>query len=76
MGVGKVGKSLGESIDNVYHVSGLKYNILSVSQICDKGNEVKFTYEKCTVVSLTTKKVILTAFRSKNMYVANLEMSH
>ena len=28
------------------------------------------------MVSLTTKKVILTAFRSKNMYVANLETSH
>ena len=76
MGVGKVGKSLEESIDNLYHVDVLKYSLLSVSQICDKGNEVKFTSEKCIVGSLTTKKVILTAFRSKNMYVANLEMSH
>ena len=76
LGVGKVGKSLGESIDNVYHVSGLKYSLLSVSQICDKGNEVNFTSEKCIVVNLTTKKVILTAHTSKNMYVANLETSH
>ena len=76
MGVGKVGKSLEESIDNVYHVDGLKYSLLSVSQIFDMGNEVKFTSEKSTVVSLTKKKVILTAFRSKNMYVANLETSH
>ena len=60
LGVGKVGRSLEDSIDNVYHVDGLKYSLLSVSQICDKGNEVKFTSEKCTVVSLTTKKVILT----------------
>ncbi|XP_069154328.1 sporulation-specific protein 15-like [Solanum lycopersicum] len=76
LGVGKVGRSLEDSIDNVYNVDGLKYSLLSVSQICDKGNEVKFTSEKCTVVSLTTKKVILTAQRSKNMYVANLETSH
>ena len=76
LGVGKVGKSLGESIDNVYHVSRLKYSLLSVSQICDKGNEVKFTSEKCTVVNLTTNKVILTAHRSNNMYVSNLETSH
>ena len=41
-----------------------------------KENKVKFTSEKCTVVSLTTNKVILTAHRSKNMYVANLETSH
>ena len=59
----------------MYHVDGLKYSLLSVSQICDKGNEVKFTSEKCTVVSLTTNKVILTAHRSKNMYVANLDIS-
>ena len=71
--VGKVGKSLGESIDNVY---GLMYSHLSVSQIFDKGNEVKFTSEKCNVVNLTTKKVILASIRSKNMYVANLETSH
>ena len=47
-----------------------------MSQICDKGNEVMFTSEKCTVVNLTTKKLILTAQRCKNMYVANLETSH
>ena len=57
-------------------MSGLKYSFLSVSQICDKGNEVNFTSEKCTVVNLTTKKLILTAQRCKNMYVANLETSH
>ena len=71
-----MGRSLEDSINNVYHVDGLKYSLLSVSQICDKGNEVKFTSEKCIVVNLTTKKVILTAYRSKNMYVANLETSH
>ena len=69
LGIGKVGRSLEDSIDNVYHVDGLNYSLLSVSQICDKRNKVKFTSEKCTVVSLTTKKVILAAFRSKNMYV-------
>ena len=37
---------------------------------------MNFTSEKCIVVNLTTKKVILTAQRCKNMYVANLETSH
>ena len=60
-----MGKSLQDSIDNVYHVDGLKYSLLSVSQICNKGNEVKFTSEKCTVVSLSTNKVILTAHKVK-----------
>ena len=30
-GVGKVGKSLEDSIDNVYHVDRLKYSLFSVS---------------------------------------------
>ncbi|XP_070004878.1 retrovirus-related Pol polyprotein from transposon TNT 1-94 [Nicotiana sylvestris] len=39
LGVEKVGKSLTHSIENVYYVNGLKYSLLSVSQICDKGNK-------------------------------------
>ncbi|XP_027772674.1 uncharacterized protein LOC114077194 [Solanum pennellii] len=69
-------KNLGLSLEKSNRLENNIYSLLSVSQICDKGNEVKFTSEKCTMVSLTTKKVILTAFRSKNMYVANLETSH
>jgi len=76
LGVGRVGKSLESSIENAYYVSGLKYSLLSISQICDKGNEVKFTSENCIVTSLSTKKVILTARRQKNMYVAALETVH
>ena len=37
LGVGKVEKSLEDSIENVYYVRGSKYKLLSVSQICDKG---------------------------------------
>ncbi|XP_049358857.1 uncharacterized protein LOC125823532 [Solanum verrucosum] len=76
LGVGRVGNSLESSIENVYYVNGLKYSLLSVSQICDKGNEVRFTSENCIVSSLSTKRVILTARRQKNMYVAALEIVH
>lgn len=41
LGVGKIGKSLNYAIEDVYYVNSLKYNLLSVFQICDKGNEVK-----------------------------------
>ena len=50
LGVRKVGRSLEDSIDNVYHVDGLKYSLLSVSQICDKENKVKFTSEALWLV--------------------------
>ena len=38
LGFGKVVKKSSKSIDNVYLVDGLKFNLLSVSQLCDKGN--------------------------------------
>ncbi|XP_070018311.1 uncharacterized protein [Nicotiana sylvestris] len=58
LGVGKVGKSLTHSIENVYYVNGLKYSLLSVSQICDKGNKVEFLSNICTVTNLVTSEVV------------------
>nr|XP_009776220.1 PREDICTED: uncharacterized protein LOC104226030 [Nicotiana sylvestris] len=37
LGVGRIGKSLSHSIKNAYYVKGLKYSLLGISQICDKG---------------------------------------
>ncbi|XP_075098043.1 uncharacterized protein LOC142175357 [Nicotiana tabacum] len=39
LGLGRIGKTLSHSIENVYYVNGLKYGLLSVSQICDMGNK-------------------------------------
>ncbi|XP_070011032.1 uncharacterized protein [Nicotiana sylvestris] len=73
LGVGKVGKSLTHSIENVYYVNGLKYSLLSVSQICDKGNKVEFLSKICTVTNLVAVEVVLVAKRYKNIYVSNFE---
>ncbi|XP_070028984.1 uncharacterized protein LOC142170374 [Nicotiana tabacum] len=37
LGVGRIGKSLPHSIENAYFVKGLKYSLLGISQISDKG---------------------------------------
>ncbi|XP_070012253.1 uncharacterized protein [Nicotiana sylvestris] len=71
--VGKVGKSLTHSIENVYYVNGLKYSLVSVSQICDKGNKVEFLSKICTVTDLVTGEIVLVAKRYKNIYVADFE---
>ncbi|XP_070007713.1 uncharacterized protein [Nicotiana sylvestris] len=73
LGVGKVGKSRTHSIENVYYLNGLKYSLLSISQICDKGNEVEFLSKICTVTNLVTGEVVLVAKRYKNIYIANFE---
>ena len=43
VGIGKIGESLSNSIEDVDLVDGLKHNLLSVSQLCDKDNLVVFT---------------------------------
>ncbi|KAH0769725.1 hypothetical protein KY290_013706 [Solanum tuberosum] len=55
IGIGRIGRSADHSIDNVHYVDGLKYNLLSVSQICDKGNEVKFMSDKCLSLCLSAQ---------------------
>ena len=47
VGIGKIGESLSHSIEDVYLVDGLKHNLLSVSQLCDKDNLVVFTSNRC-----------------------------
>lgn len=41
--IGKVRKSHSHGIKNIYYNKGLKHNLLSVSQMYDKGNHILFT---------------------------------
>ena len=41
-------------IESVALVEGLKHNLLSISQMCGKGNEVWFTKEACVISDKTT----------------------
>lgn len=72
LGVRRIDKNLNHAIENVLYVDSKKYSPLSVSQIYDKGNKVKFMSDKCTVTSLKNNEFILTTCRSKNMCVSNL----
>lgn len=38
LGIRKIGRTVDHSLNSVHYVDGLKYNLLSVSQIYDKGN--------------------------------------
>ena len=46
---GKVGKSSSSCIDDVILVDGLAYNLLSISQLCDKGCRVTFDSQTYTI---------------------------
>ncbi|VFQ86435.1 unnamed protein product [Cuscuta campestris] len=75
IGIGSVGKSENSSIDNVLLVKGLKHNLLSISQLCDKGNRVTFDSKSCTVEFLSDNKVILRGDGIDNIYMVNLDKS-
>ena len=45
----KVGKNPSSCIDDVMLVEGLAYNLLSISQLCDKGCKVTFDSQACTI---------------------------
>ena len=62
-------------INEVALVSGLKHNLLSISQICDRGYHVDFFEEHCEVVSKSTRKVVLKGYRHGNIYEAKLSTS-
>nr|GEV07102.1 putative ribonuclease H-like domain-containing protein [Tanacetum cinerariifolium] len=64
--------------DDVYFVKELKFNLFSVSQMCDKKNIVLFTDTKCIVLSPEFKlpdesQVLLRVPRENNMYNVNLK---
>nr|GEU53918.1 ribonuclease H-like domain-containing protein [Tanacetum cinerariifolium] len=63
--------------ENVYFVKDLKYNLFSVSQICDNNNNVLFTDLECIVLGrdfklLDDANVLLRTPRQYNMYSINL----
>jgi hypothetical protein len=49
VGLGKIAISTKNSIEDIYHVQGLGYNLLLVSQRCEKGYNCLFTHEGVTV---------------------------
>ena len=49
IGIGKISIPSLAFIDNVLYVEGLKYNLLSISQFCDRGYIVSFNKDQCIV---------------------------
>ncbi|GKB80440.1 hypothetical protein Tco_0947335, partial [Tanacetum coccineum] len=64
--------------EDVYFVKELKFNLFSVSQMCDKKNNVLFTETECLVLStdfklLNETQVLLKVPRQNNMYSFDLK---
>ena len=73
IGSGKVGKNRSSCIDDVTFVEGLAYNLLSISQLCDKWHKVLFDFEVCTIFQLNSESVKFTRKIVNNMYIIDLD---
>jgi hypothetical protein len=64
-GTGMVSLSNGKGkAQNVLLVEGLKHNLLSVSQMCDKGCEVLFTAKDCKIKEVSSGKLVAKGVRT------------
>ena len=72
IGIGKIGKDPSNSLDNVYLVDGLKFNLLSISELCDKGNNVIFNSSHCIVQNVHDDNTVLYGPRIDNVYAIHL----
>ncbi|GJR73769.1 putative ribonuclease H-like domain-containing protein [Tanacetum coccineum] len=76
-GKGKI-KAANLDFDNIYFVDELKFNLFSVSQMCDKKNSVLFTESECLILSpsfklLDESQVVLRAPRKDDVYSLDLK---
>ncbi|GKA01330.1 putative ribonuclease H-like domain-containing protein [Tanacetum coccineum] len=76
-GKGKI-RTANLDFDDVYFVEELKFNLFSVSQMCDKKNSVLFTDTECHILSpsfkhLDENQVVLRAPRQNGVYSLDLK---
>ncbi|GJS22610.1 putative ribonuclease H-like domain-containing protein [Tanacetum coccineum] len=76
-GKGKI-RTANLDFDDVYFVDELKFNLFSVSQMCDKKNSVLFTKTECLILSpsfklLDESQVVLRAPRKDDVYSLDLK---
>ena len=70
IGTGTIGNS-SISINNVWLVDGLGYNLLSISQFCDNGYDVMFEKTNCTIINKDNKPMVFKGKRVENVYKIN-----
>ncbi|KAI3672562.1 hypothetical protein L6452_38653 [Arctium lappa] len=76
---GKGNVSKGKMIfEDVYYVEQLRYNLLSVSQVCDKKHSILFNDTECIILSpgfkvVDESMILLKTPRKDNVYCLDLE---
>jgi len=72
LGRGDVGSCDSIIIKDVLLVEGLKHNLLSISQLCDKRYKVTFKLDLCLISNASTCQSLLIGKRVNNIYMLNI----
>lgn len=59
-------------IGEVLLVKGLKHDLLSISQLCNKGNNVTFDYSCFKIIKSKSNETLFISSRRGNTYIGNL----
>ena len=73
MGEGNIGNQHKTQIKNGLYVNGLKHNLLSISQLCDKGFKIEFNKNCCLISEAMSGTVVQIGKRIGNIYMLNIE---
>ncbi|XP_022155998.1 uncharacterized protein LOC111022973 [Momordica charantia] len=72
IGKGSIGNESSILIEDVLLVDGLKHDLLSISQLCDKGFRVVFDKKNCIIENASDRKVLFVGNRDENVYTIDL----
>ena len=61
------------AIHNVLLVEGLKFNLLSINQLCDKDHKVTFKSNQCIVHEINSDNILFVANRCDNVHLVEIE---
>jgi hypothetical protein len=73
--LGKVAITLEHSITNVLHVDSLKYNLLSISQLCEMGYNCLFTDKGVEVSKREDSSIVFTGRLKNKLYLLDFNKS-
>ena len=73
IGIGSIDFTGSTQVEQVLLVEGLKYNLLSINQLCDEENVIIFEKDQCTIKTQESKETRFIAQCHKNMYVLQLK---
>ena len=73
IGIGRIGKDQSNSIENMFLVDGLNYNLFSISQLCDKGFRVLFESNFCAILDKSSNEMKLAGNRVNIVFTIDFD---